>query len=328
MIVNLFKNNNPAFYLVFAIICLLIWVFPFLGNDFLIIEDKFAPLFNLFIWICNGNILLIAIVSLILLILNLYLFNWIFDDSKFFDKTTFVPAFAYLLIFLNSHFTFLLNPIYFFNLFILLSIFSLYGVYRNDNPQKSLFDSGLFFGIACLFFLPAIPIILFLFIFIYSTRSFVLKEYIINIIGVIVPFIFAFAYCYLFDKLYLLNFNYYKFNFQAIDYLFNNIEYIDFIKYFFSIIFMFYFVLSFYNSFILKKIKIKKYLAIFIYYTLMLFILMFFVFPYSNYYLLVFSLPIAVIFSNYLYEVKKNWISNLIVFVLIVNFILSKLDIL
>ena len=98
-----------------------------------------------------------------------------------------------------------------------MSIFSLYGVYRNDNPQKSLFDSGLFFGIACLFFLPAIPIILFLFIFIYSTRSFVLKEYIINIIGVIVPFIFAFAYCYLFDKLYLLNFNYYKFKINSIN---------------------------------------------------------------------------------------------------------------
>ncbi len=81
-----------------------------------------------------------------------------------------------------------LSPVHMGNLFILLALMNLLNAYKKPNVADSIFNIGLWIGVASLFYQPFLAFILFAFIGLQILRAYKFSERIILLSGVFVPY--------------------------------------------------------------------------------------------------------------------------------------------
>ena len=140
---------------------------------------------------------LVFFISSTVLFLGAIVFNQLFNESKFIDKQSHLPAYFYILV--GSYYSeFLqLQPMLFANILFLLAINQMFTAFNPGTAFKEIFNCSFLIAIASLFYFPflllivAIPIILFI------LRGFNWREWVIALLGVITPFYILFSYYYL-----------------------------------------------------------------------------------------------------------------------------------
>jgi hypothetical protein len=94
------------------------------------------------------------IFSILLVIIQVGIFNNIMLKNKAYNHNTYVPALIYML-FMNSFFDFLtLSPVLMSMTFVLLAINNLFKRMDNKTKDELFIYTGVHLGIACLFYLP------------------------------------------------------------------------------------------------------------------------------------------------------------------------------
>jgi hypothetical protein len=88
----------------------------------------------------------------------------------------------------------MIYPLLFANFFILLAIHKLVSSYRKDSAFSNAFDAGILFSIASLFYFPSIVFIPLLGFGFVLFRPFNWREWVISVIGVLIPYLFVFTY--------------------------------------------------------------------------------------------------------------------------------------
>jgi hypothetical protein len=78
--------------------------------------------------------------------------------------------------------------------FLVLAIHKLISSYKKERALSDIFDSGLFVGIATLFYIPSMVFLVLLWIGVLTIRSINWREWVCSIIGFMIPFIFTFTY--------------------------------------------------------------------------------------------------------------------------------------
>lgn len=149
----------------------------------------------------------VLFISSTVLFLGAIVFNQFFNDSKFIDRPSFIPAYIYILVGTFYSDFLQLQPMLFANILFLLSLNQIFLSYSPGNAFKYIFNGGFLLTLAALFYfpflliIPAIPIILF------SIRGFNWREWIVAFMGILTPFYLLFSYYYLSGQLLLkLNF--------------------------------------------------------------------------------------------------------------------------
>lgn len=145
-----------------------------------------------------------TILANLILFLEALLLNNIINRRRILPAQSFFPAFCYILFstfFVSwNHFS---SPLL-ANLFLLGLLYQLTGLYATLNPRSQAFNMGLLAGLASLFYLPALGLLLLIWIAQLVARPFRLAEFILVVAGILYPYYFLGTFLFLTDNLEVL----------------------------------------------------------------------------------------------------------------------------
>ncbi len=198
MLVRLFRSPQPVLLLVIPAIAILLWL-PGFRSPVLPTITHQMPLFDLLAKPLLNFPVLSVILACTLIIIQALLFNYIIDKHEIVGKSSYFPAFLYIVFTSFSPELLHLHPLIFANIFILLALNRVLSTYRNNTVISPCFDAGFLVAIASLFYFPAALCIFFLFFALLVLRSFSGREWAIVVVGFLLPYIYVITYYFLFD---------------------------------------------------------------------------------------------------------------------------------
>ena len=123
------------------------------------------------------------------------------NDSKWLSQSTYLPAMSFILYVSVFPGFSAMSAVMIANLFHLLILRQLVMIYKKTLIYVDAFDIGLLIALASLFYLPSLAMVLFFFIGISLLRPFHLKEWIIGLMGLAVPYFLLSTYLFWNDTL-------------------------------------------------------------------------------------------------------------------------------
>ncbi len=203
MILKQLKSNKPVNLLIFPVIALLFWLndllhpfsYQFLpgdGNTVLFGFINRITSEHAFIRVAVSLVLILFIATAIQVINNRY--SFIYIRSK-------LPATLFVIIVSGLTSLHTLLPVFPAALFMLFALFNLFGIFEETKPYSSILNTGIFLGIATLFYLNLIFLLpaFIISIAILSHES-NWRNYAILFIGFFLPLIFTFSFAFINDQ--------------------------------------------------------------------------------------------------------------------------------
>ncbi|MEI6311892.1 MAG: DUF6427 family protein [Bacteroidota bacterium] len=143
-----------------------------------------------------------SILLLISIFINLYLKN-----NKIIDKLGYLPTLLFMLVSASySSFLYMSNEFFAF-IFFSISIIRLLQSLLVDETDIKVFDAAFFISIASLFYKPILPCILIVFIAIIILKNVQIKAIVFMLIGLLIPYFLLGVYMFLTDRLSQLAFH-------------------------------------------------------------------------------------------------------------------------
>lgn len=279
------------------------------------------PLFSLALSIFSGNKILSFIISVLLIISEAILLNFITQRFHLLKSQTYLPALVYVVLMSSIPEVLLLHPVLFSNLFLILALKRGLDLSGNANSSSSAFDSSFFISIGSLFYFPSIIFLIFVWLSLVAFRSFSFRDWLITIIGICLPYLFALTYYYWFGEAKLF------WSEIIIQPLINKVSNeIDFLKSFYAfLIFLLIMTVMSIPPFLSEmgrnKAGIRSSLRLFIWFGLFALISLFLAPSNSLYHFCLAAIPLSIIFSNFLLNIKSVYseiiFTGLIIFTVI-----------
>ncbi|MGE0077839.1 MAG: DUF6427 family protein [Bacteroidales bacterium] len=176
---------------IITVICVFaaIWLKTFInGASFPFIFDSInMPLYQLVAKFLPPNLFYSKIVTfLIIIAVAIYLLQL---NSRFIiiKQRTYLPALFFFLISSALVPVQRINPAVFASLFITIGLDHIFSIYQKHDPLDNLFRAGISLSIASLFYAPAITIYLLLLIGLLILRAFDLREWVVALLGLALP---------------------------------------------------------------------------------------------------------------------------------------------
>ncbi len=318
MVLRILKSNHPVNYFLVVLFGILFWAeslinpqtYPFYrgeNENFL-----FFPIFKLL----AGNPLAGSITALVLTVVVALLMLNINGRYVFIRIRTMLPAPLFMLMiggFTGIH---TLHPVYFSAVFFLFAIHRLFGVFGKSKPYSSAFDAGFWLATGSLFYLDLIFLLpAFLSGIMVLSRENFWRVSLVHLTGFFLPFFFALSIALLTGQfpelLKVFEHNMVTTNNHFISNLYLQIflGFLVLLTIFGSIR-----IIQQYDT---KKVSSRKYFTVF--FLIFVFSLTGFIFipPVSQEMLVITSIPVAFLVSNFLVFMKSRFWGELIIALLI-----------
>jgi hypothetical protein len=145
--------------------------------------------------------IVILVLSIMLLLFQAILLNQILENQRLMERNQLLTAAIYILLVSSS--PVLTNPFcwLFINFILILVLNIVLNIYGKKEPYRDVFDAALLIGIASLIHFPVIVFILFLWACLVLYQIFTWREWLISVISISIPFLFAGTYYYMTGKL-------------------------------------------------------------------------------------------------------------------------------
>ena len=203
MFIRFFKSNNAAAFIFLPLLALAIWGFGFFFPP-VQPTDHTMPFYDLISGVISKIHWLNIFIAMILVVGEAFLLNYIVNENDLFTKQSYLPALFYVLFMSNNNAMLTNHPQLFANLFIIFAIDQLLNSYRKDKAFAEAFNAGFLVSIATLFYFPYIVFAPVLGIAFILLRPFIWREWIISIIGLLLPYCFILTYYFWNDSLNVL----------------------------------------------------------------------------------------------------------------------------
>lgn len=193
------KSGEITQVLVFLAVLAIFWIPSFANPGVPSHLPLDGPLYTWMTQLINSVPMLALFIELGFIIAIALLLNLILLSNDLIQRKNFLPAiFIVLLLSWNNNLQ-ALNPVVPALLFIIISIFYLLSAYNQQAPYKQLFTAGIMVGIASMFYLPFMVLLLGLFFSMLTLRINSLREWLIPVIAFLLPGIYWISIAYLFD---------------------------------------------------------------------------------------------------------------------------------
>lgn len=253
-------------------------------------------------------------VNILVLLIGAMLISYYSIRHEITDKQNYIPAFLYLFFGQIASGTGLTHASFFANIFILSALSSVTSTYRSENVLSGIFNAGFYTGIAVFFYLNYTFFIILFFIALIIIRPFNWREWLIGVLGFLIPvfiyscmgYLFNYDFTIFFDNFFDL-FSY----FQKL--LISEYYYPLFV---FTCILLIIVVFNHLKNGLGSKVKTQKLTGL-MYWFLVLSFINFFS-KNNDYYFpaLASVIPLCILFGNYFYEIKQLKIANTLFFIL------------
>jgi hypothetical protein len=190
MLVRFFRSGNPSGYVFVPLVAIAVWAFGFIEPVVLPVQHT-MPLYELVASLLAPLPWLGTLLSLILVIAEAFLINYIVNENEILSKQSYLPALFYILLISNNNSMLAFHPLLPANLFILFAINKLLSSYRKDSAFSQAFDAGLLISVASLFYFPYIVFFPLLGVALIILRPFNWREWLISFFGALVPYLFT-----------------------------------------------------------------------------------------------------------------------------------------
>ncbi len=204
MILRILKSREPFDYFLYLIVGILFWTisfrFPYSYKFFEGEND--GVLYHFIDKFTSHYPLLQVVISLIIVLFVAFLIQQINSRYAIIKSRTKLPAAIYIIIIGGFTAMHTLHPVYFAAIFTLLGLNSLFSIFNNPNPQLEIFNAGFFIAIGTLFYFNLIVLLpAFLIAVSILRRERKWREFMILVIGFIIPVAFALTYTFFTDQL-------------------------------------------------------------------------------------------------------------------------------
>lgn len=317
MIVSVFKKDYFLQFVFLLIVPLLLWIPAFLNPPVAIDKGPLdMPLYDFFRLVLPSQSLLTTIVALVLIGLQGLLVNYICTFYKLGQKTSFLPAFVYVLMLSADYRSMTISSIVFANTFIILALFTFLKCYNKKEGLDEIFLSASLISVATLFYAPSVLLLLWIWVGLFNFKIYKLHSFLVSIFGFITPFIVLGVYYYLSDDIATIE-NFAIDHFVQIPnlYFLNQPVQIVYMAYLFLLSIPAFFVtLAYRND---QKISIRKRVSSIV--LLFVFSLLPFVYDLSSHTMsLILAPALSYIISTFLLSIRSNRYSDLYLIVFII----------
>lgn len=203
MLIRIFKTNYPAQVILFVITAILLWMYGLVhpypvdtGN----LSQIQLTLLKPFVAVPFLGVL----TALTLTIVEALIFNQFLSTKEFIQRNTLLPAFLFLLLFSHGPHLLQVNALTIAIPFLLLLLMLMIHLPDTTEQYVTLFFSAFFTTVATFFYAPAIFFLVFIWISFVVNGVFTWREWIISLLGGVIPFVFVWSWLYLYDQSELL----------------------------------------------------------------------------------------------------------------------------
>lgn len=322
MIVRSFRSSEPLnIIFLFCIVYLLRLFYLFQDIPLPVIsytEPLSRILLNEFELVRNRT-LNIMLAGLVIFVQALWINRLVFRYSIL-SKNSYLPGLLYVILMSLFSSFLILNAAVFANFFLLLIIDKLFSVHKSMRTIPLIFDIGLLISFATLFYFPTILWLLMIWFALMYFKPFVWREYIVGLIGFLIPYLFVALFYFWNDRLE----DFFKIweplkNRFSLDLFWLKMN--DFIPLLPTLLILLLAVNTFRINFYKNVIQVRKYHQLLI---LLIFIsaAAYYIRPAFgiNHFILL-GIPTAIFLSNYFLFSRKLWISESLLLLLMLSII-------
>jgi len=319
------KKDNPLLLPLLFVLAILLWINEIINPIYNlgVYEKSPMPLYQLVLMLPVKASWWISIIACLIVLIQGFLLNNLSSKFRLINEGTYLPGILFVVIVSSVHQLHQLNPLIFANIFLLLALHFIFPTYRIEKTVDPFYVSMFLISTGSLFYFPMIFFVIALFYFMLNTRSFYWREWVVAVLGLITPYVFAFSVFFMRrNMLDLVKTMQYQLSENAS----TNVLDIRYIAFF---IFMSMVMIS--GSFylyrnVLKKVVTKKYYSLLFFLWLLTFT-MYLIFP-SMYIesIYFFAIPFSFYIANNLISTKSRLAENVILFgsiilIIVVNYI-------
>jgi hypothetical protein len=204
MILRILKSREPFDYLLYLVVGVLFWAISFrFPNPYPFFDGENESILYHFVDNFTSNYPLVqAILSLVMVLFIAFLIQQINSKYTLIKARTKLPAVIYIIIIGGFTAMHTLHPVFFAATFMLLGINSLFSIFNSPKPQPEIFNAGLFIATGSLFYFNLIVLLpAFLIAISILRRERKWREFMVLIIGFLIPVAFALTYAFFTDQL-------------------------------------------------------------------------------------------------------------------------------
>lgn len=202
MLFKTINQNTIAAYALLPIFMIGIWMNAFLdvSHPAIVLNQDTMPLLTMVLSVLQQNVLVSTGVSIFLALIMALGVNRILNKYALVNIQTPMPGFIYLLFVSGFISIQKLSGIWFFTPLLLLAIERLFNGADQRKPMSWCFEAAFLLSIGSLFYAKGFYFILLLWISMFILRIFTLRSIVASLIGLLLPYFFAFAGYFLLDQ--------------------------------------------------------------------------------------------------------------------------------
>ncbi len=182
--------------------------------------DNIGPLsalvYQIIEFFFNRNQWIYVVIASLLITFQSLIFNNFLLNKKAYNESTYVPALIYILLSCFSFDFYILSPVLLSLTWVLLAMRNVFYRVESQSRDSRVLSTGLYLGIAALFYLPNVLYLASTFVSYLLFASISPRRYLLLFYGFALPFLLAFTYFFFFDALDPF-INQYLTSFQLID---------------------------------------------------------------------------------------------------------------
>ena len=325
---NKLFNSNSIFSLVILIFTVLIfWAIAFANAVPMANPIPASPLYNIVFSYIGDLFFICALITIVLVIFEALLINYVLLNNDIIPRNSYIAAYIFVIISGLFNDNIILQPVMIANLFIILALWLFLRLYEEHDAFTTVFNIGTLISIASMFYFPAAVFILLIWAGFIIYRLFSWREWVISILGFLLPYLFLGSYYY-WNDCFIAKINVYKEVFKFIN--FNDFSPAIYTYIVLAVMGLLLFISLFKLLIIIneKAIRIRKFLSIMIWYLIISFVSLNLSAEFGVLGFLMMSISASVIITLYInYSKRPLWVESLLI-LLVLLFISGRFELL
>lgn len=202
MFYKIITGNRLLTVIIIFLISLGIWLPAFLSPEIIAegVNDYSMPFYRMFSSFLEGQVLMSKLMAFGLVLIEAFMLVRINAKFVLVQQRTFLPALFFIIIAGHSPVLLQWNPVLPSAIFVIFVLDLVFRSYRDEPNSYRYFEAGIMLGLGSLFYAPLIYLLLFIWFAGMVQRPFYWREYLFPVLGILVPYVFVFAYLFFADK--------------------------------------------------------------------------------------------------------------------------------
>ncbi|MEP7252129.1 MAG: DUF6427 family protein [Ginsengibacter sp.] len=203
---GIFRANNPFNTFMLLVYGLLLKLGWFISPQIPVIQKTDGFLYNRILAFVKPEFdnfpVIYSVIMFVLIYTQAVSFNGLVNNRRLMHKPNYLPAMSYLLI--SSFFIEwnVLSAPMLINTLLIWVWAKMSTLYNSQHAKSTLFNMGLAIGVSTFFYFPSLAFAILIISGLLITRPPRIAEWLIPLLGILVPWYFLFAWLFLTDKLY------------------------------------------------------------------------------------------------------------------------------